>query len=236
MGTMELLHPITGLTAIGMLNNGRPVWPVLGAEGDEDEGADEGAEEGAEGEGGDDAAQEEDASEEEAKKPAPKKAEMVSRAELLKATAARDAAKRELREERAAIAKLKQQGEDDTAKAIREAAEEAASAAEKKYKPIALRAALLTAGVKAGRIAGAVKLLEIDDIEVDGNGEVSGLEGQLDGLREDWPELFAGQEEPKAREARPSSRAADGADKKPAPKKPLTPTERQALALQGRME
>lgn len=233
MGTMELLHPTTGLTAVGLLLNGRPVWPVLGAEGDEDEGAAE--EEGADEEGTGDADQEDGADDAAVEKPAPKKpADMVSRAELLKATAARDTAKRELREERAAIAKLKQQGEDDTAKAIREAAEEAATAAEKKYKPIALRAALLTAGVKAGRIAGAVKLLEIDDIEVDGNGEVSGLEGQLDGLREEWPELFASAEEPK-REARPGSRAADGADKRPAPKKPLTPTERQALSLQGRM-
>lgn len=234
MGAMELLHPITGLTAIGLLLDGRPVWPVLGAEGDEDEGTTE--EEGAEEEGSEDADQEEGADEESEKPAAKKVADTVARTELTKATRARDLAKKEARDLRAENARLKREGEDETARLVREAGEAAKAEADKLYKPLLVRkeatSELIAAGVKKDKVPRLIKLLELDEIEIDGD-EFVGLTSQVEALKEEWPELF---EEPKpTREQRPSSRAADGADKKPAPKKDLTPTERQALALQGRM-
>lgn len=244
------VHPFTGVRAIGVLPSGRPVWPVLGGapEEDEDEEGDEGE---AAGEDGQDEGQEEGEAEEESegdadgeeaeegKKPAKKKAEeTVSRSELTKAIKARQDAKAQLREAKAELAKLKQENETSAEKAAREAREAAEAAAEKRYKPIAIRAALLEAGVKSAKVKGALKLLEMADIEVDGDGEVTGLDDQLDGLKEEWPELFASPEsegggERERRRASVGSRSVDGADKE-RKKRPLTASERQAAQLLGK--
>lgn len=230
----ELIHPLTGLAAIGLLLNGRPVWPVLGAEGDEDEGVTE--EEGSGEEGSDGADEEEGSGEEEAEKPAAKPADTVARTELTKATRARDLAKKEARDLRAEVAKLKREGEDETSRLVREAAETAKADADKLYKPLLVRkeatSELIAAGVKKDKVPRLIKLLELDEIEIDGD-EFVGLTSQVEALKEEWPELFD-EAKSAAREVRPGSRAADGADKKPTPKKPLTATERQAAMLMGK--
>ncbi len=237
MGTQLKEPTVLGeLTAIGVRLDGRPIWQTLG-------GADDDTDTGAVEDGADDTTSDaveddaQDAAEEgAAAKPKPD-GDMVSRTELRKATAARDAAKREARDARAEAARLKQAGEDETARAVREAGEAALAEAEKKYKPLlvknAARAELAASGVKDGKVDRLIKLLELGEIEVDGDGEVSGLSEQVEALREEWPEFFV-QETAVKPEPRKGSRAADGADRKPAAVKPLTATERQAAALLGK--
>jgi hypothetical protein len=89
------------------------------------------------------------------------------------------------------------QTEDDAGKAVREAQE----AAEKKLKPVAVRAAAKAALLEAGyqnptpeRLTRAVKQLDLDSIEIDDDGEVSGLAEQVAAVKADYPELFGSQE------------------------------------------
>jgi len=228
------VHPFTGLAAIGVLPSGRIVWPVLGGSGDEDDGQGDGQADDADGQGEADTGDAGDAGEDAGEEPTPAAGDRpVSRAELSRVIAARDAAKKQLRELRREVDELKRQNETAEEAARREAAEEAQRRADAKYKPISARAALLEAGVKPGRVKGALKLLNLDEIEIDEDGEVTGLDSQVDGLREEWPELFVDQEQKPEPSRRPAARGADGADKRP-PKKELTASEKQALKLLGK--
>lgn len=223
------VHPFTGLTAIAVLPSGRVVWPVLGGASD-DQAEPDPVEEQPEDEdtpdAGDDTGDTGSAGEE-----AKPKDDMVSRAELAKVIAARDTAKRQLRELRQELEKLQRANETAEETARREAAEEAQRKADAKYKPISVRASLLEAGVKPSRVKGALRLINLDEIEIDEDGEVTGLDSQVAALREEWPELFADYE-PKPEPRRPV-RGVDGADKK-APPKRLTASELQAMKLLGK--
>lgn len=50
---------------------------------------------------------------------------------------------------------------------------------------------LARAGVDPKRLAKAVKLLDFDDVELNDDGTLDGLDEQIDELRKEWPELFA---------------------------------------------
>jgi hypothetical protein len=98
------------------------------------------------------------------------------------------------REELAAARKAT---EDDTGKAAREASE----AAERKFKPVAVRAAAKSAFLEAGlqgvtpeRVAKLVRMLDLDAIGIDDDGDVTGLEEQVKSVKADYPELFAAQD------------------------------------------
>lgn len=77
---------------------------------------------------------------------------------------------------------------------------EADKAAEAKYKPIlvkqAARGALVEAGLIVAKgkeqtaISKALKLIDMDEIELDEDGEVEGLTEQIQELKESFPELF----------------------------------------------
>jgi hypothetical protein len=132
--------------------------------------------------------------------------------------------------------KYKEQ-ETETEKAVREAEERA----EARYKPIAVkkavRAALIQAGATASvegdkskseaRLARLMKLVEIGDLSIDDDGEVLGVEEQVDALRADYPELF----DVAARrvKARPTA-----APRPPADDKPKSAAERHALKVLGK--
>lgn len=238
------VHPTTGLTAIGVLRSGRPVWPVLGGApddedaddkdqgGDTDDGKDTDADDGKGDEDDDSGDDDKDSKDDGAGK-----ADVVPRSELRKVIKERQSAKAALRARDQELAELKRTNEGESERAAREAAEAAAKSAEAKYKPITIKAALLEAGVKATRIKGALRLVDMDEIEVDAEGDVTGIDEQIDLLKEDYPEFFADPDAEKnsRRERRGSgSRGADGADKQPEKKKPLTATERQAAALLGK--
>jgi hypothetical protein len=127
--------------------------------------------------------------------------------------------------------------ETDAEKAIREAEEKA----EARYKPIvvkkAARAALIQAGATAAvegdkekseaRLARLLKLIDVNDLSVEEDGEVLGLDEQVDALRADYPELFdMATRKPKARPT--------GAPRQAAPEKPKSTAEQHAARLLGR--
>lgn len=239
MDTMEDLlempiHPWTGLRAIDVLASGRVVWPVLGGAEDDDtgEGVDDEPETPADDVPDSDDAGDTDTSEvkDKAKDPADDK---VSRTELAKVIAARDRAKTELRDRTRELEEMRRASETAEDAARREASDEAQKKADAKYKPISVRAGLLEAGVRTGRVKGALKLLDMDDIDIDEDGEVSGLDSQLVALRSEWPELFADPETDKKPEERRRSPRVDGAEKPP-DRKPKTASEMQAARLLGK--
>lgn len=93
------------------------------------------------------------------------------------------------------------------------------------------RGALRAAGVPADRVAKAVGLLSLDDVDVDDDGEVEGVDDAIDALRSEWPELF-----PKGA-ARKRARVAGDKDtdgKATRSRKPMTTTEMQVAAALGK--
>jgi hypothetical protein len=127
--------------------------------------------------------------------------------------------------------------ETETEKAIREAAEKA----EARYKPIvvkkAARAALIQAGATAAvegdkekseaRLTRLLKLIDVSDLSIEDDGEVLGLDEQVESLRADYPELFDAQV--RKTKVRPT-----GAPRQPAPEKPKSTAELHAARLLGR--
>lgn len=99
----------------------------------------------------------------------------------------------EAKTRREQLAELRGKTEGDAEKAAREQTE----AAEKRYKPIAIRAAAKAAFLEAGlqgttpeRVAKLVRMLDLDGITIDDTGEVSGLDEQVSMVKADYPELF----------------------------------------------
>lgn len=230
------VHPFTGLRAVGVLPSGKVVWPVLGGSGEGDDAPVEEAEDEPVEQDTDDAADADETGDDEGKDTKPADEKPVSRSELAKVIAARDAAKKQLRDLRREVDDLKRKNETADETAVREAEERAAQKTEAKYKPISVSLALLESGVKQGRVKGALKLLNLDEIDVDEDGEVTGLDSQVKSLREEWPELFADtQPEPERKpEVKRPARGADGADKPAPPKKEPSVSERQAALLLGK--
>jgi hypothetical protein len=126
-----------------------------------------------------------------------------------------------------------------------------------KYKPIAakgeLKAALMAAGLRtvddngdpldsevlAKRLKRITRLVDFDQIDIDADGDVTGLDDQIDEIKADYPELFGrpAPKDPPKPKPRPGPRGgarADGADRRPEPDKPKTTAERIAAGLAGR--
>lgn len=164
----------------------------------------------------------------------------VPRSEMLKAIKARQKAKAALRESQQKLADLQRQNETEGEAKTREAAEKAAKAERDKYKPALVKtgatAALLAAKPKKGKegIPRLIKLMDLDEIEVNDDLELEGVEEEVARLQEEFPELFGGDDETDTKEKddkeetkttrrrAPSSRSQDGAGKKPPAKKMST--------------
>jgi len=169
----------------------------------------------------------------------------VPRAELLKAIKARQAAKKRLREMEAEIRAEKAKNESESERKVREAQEKALAAATNKYKPALVKAgataAILAAGPKRGKegVARLLKLMDLDAIDLTEDNDLEGVDEEVLRLQEEYPELFidpaeeAKKEKEKEKEEgdedekrtvrrRTTSRSADGAGKKPAPRKMTT--------------
>lgn len=126
--------------------------------------------------------------------------------------------------------KAKDDDDDDAPDldAIREEARrEERRASDDRVRKAEARGALKAAGVPLARVSKAVGLLTLDDLDVDDDGEVEGLEDAIDALREDWPELF-----PKRTKRRQS--VAGDADDGKSKRRALTASEIQAKAALGR--
>lgn len=205
-------HPVWG-TALAVLD-GEPVWPQLGAADDDDDGDEIDLENP--GKGGerrdvlDDEPDEDDETEENpdgdesdtaSKKPAAKPEQKARTPEDFEKLEKALAAERALRKKRdATLADIRKKeraaaaaGDDDAAEQARKASEEAAA----KYKPVAIRAAAKAALLEANfqnptdeRIKKMIGRMDIDDIDVDEDGDIIGLDAQIEQLTEDFPESF----------------------------------------------
>lgn len=92
------------------------------------------------------------------------------------------------------------------------------------------RAALIAAGVSRERVARAVGLLDLDELDLDDEG-LDGIDEAIDALKGDVPELFA------TKRRRRGSVAGDGdrdGSKASSRKSKMTPSERQAAAATGK--
>lgn len=177
----------------------------------------------------------------------------VPRSEMVKAIKARQAAKKKLREVQAEAAALARKNETEGETKTREAVEKAAAAERNKYKPALVKtgatAALLAAKPKKGKegIARLIKLMDLDEIEVNDDLELEGVEEEVERLQTEFPELF-GEEPTKnekddekddeddkktTRRRAPGSRQQDGAGKKPPAGKKLTTSEIIMRKLKG---
>jgi hypothetical protein len=129
-------------------------------------------------------------------------------------------------------AKSKDDEDDETvdAEAIREATRrEERAAADVRTKKAEARGALRGAGIPSDRVAKAVGLLDLDDLDVDEDGNVDGLDDAIDELKKEWPELFPGKGAKQRR--RGSGPAGDDDERKT--KRKLTADQAQARLLTG---
>lgn len=178
---------------IGYLTSGVPVWPVRGGEDDDDEG-DAGNIDPAAGDG-DDEGDDGDDDGKGGEFKAPTEAEWRrTQAALTKANA--DAKRHRLRARE--LSKPKE-GDDDAAKT-------ATDAAEKRYKPVAIRSAAKAAFLEAGlndaspdRVKKLLRMVDLDEVDVDADGDVTGLDEQIESVKDDYPELFKPAEQPRKR-------------------------------------
>lgn len=186
---------------IGYLTSGTPVWPVRGAEDDDDDGDggnidpvpaggdgdgdDEG--DGGDGKGGE-----------------PFKA--PTEVEWRRTQAALAKANAEAKRQRLKAKELAKpaNGDDDAAKA-----EAAKVEAEARYKPVAVRSAAKAAFLEAGlndaspeRIKRLLRMVDLDEVDVDTDGDVTGLDEQIDSVKDDYPELFRPADQPRKRTTR----------------------------------
>ncbi|MEV8439154.1 hypothetical protein AB0425_17405 [Actinosynnema sp. NPDC051121] len=212
------VHPVWGraLTVLG----DQPVWPVAGgADDDEDDGIDlEDPGSGAGGSDGggrrdfldDEPDDDDDPSGDDADTKADSKPDSKAKpADEAKARTPEDWARLEkaladergLRKRREGqIAEMRKErraaeatGDDDEAERLRKA-EEAAAA---RYKPVAVKAAAKAALLEANfqkpteeRVKKIIKRLDLEEIDIDDDGDVIGLQDQIDQLVADFPELF----------------------------------------------
>ena len=235
---LDCLLPDAPFTLLGLTDSGFPVYALAGAEPDDeievepdDEGTDTEAEQ--EGDGGGSGSDDDE--------------KEKLRAQLKKANGEAARFRRELRE-------LKKQATDEATEEVETAAEEkgseltpaqlkravdkavkaATEAAEAKYRKVAVNAAAQSAFVKAGAKAASVgklvRLLDTDDVEIDAaTGEVTaGLDEQIDGLKDEFPELFGPVE---AAKPKPKPKRAAAAPRQEAAEQPMSSAEKIAAQL-----
>lgn len=179
---------------IGYREDGRPIWSIMGAAPDDDE-IEDGDANVEDDESGDDSEAEgegDEEQEEEKTKPAAKKAPAKAAPAKALGAGGKNALQRERERAKTAerqLRELRRRNESDAEKLEREAEEQA----EKRYKPQAIRAyaqgALSAAKIK-GDPARAVKLLDMEELDLDDDGTVIGLDEQISQLKNDYPDLF----------------------------------------------
>lgn len=242
MATGISLPPGTLLGFVG----GRPVYNIAGgAEGDDegldvevdtgDEGADpgaDGADEAEDDTAADDTGQDAAVEQPKPKPPAPPKKDepqSPSAAELERTKAALKKANDDARRHRLRNKELEEAAranESEQEKSLREAREEG----EKRYRaPLvkaAARAALAEAGVN-GSTDRVLRLVDTEGLSVDDDGDVIGLEAEIDRVRQEYPEFFQ-KDKPKPK-PRPTA-----AGKEPSPEKPRSAAEQHAARVLGR--
>lgn len=232
--TEDIRISVAPLTVLGFRADGRPIFPIAGgAEGDPDPAPEPDPEPTPEPEPDDDPEPDEPDPAAAWTPPSKEEWERVKRT-MVKRKEEKLAVQKELN----ALRDQSRTAETEHEKAVREAAERA----EARYKPIvvnkAARAALIQAGGLAAveddkakadaRMKRLLKLIDLDDLSIDDDGEVLGLDEQIEGLKADYPELFTQPVKPRPK-ARPTA-----ADRQPAEEKPKSSAERHAMKVLGR--
>ncbi|MGW6912584.1 phage scaffolding protein [Kitasatospora sp. NPDC054939] len=224
-------------TLLGYRADGRPIYNLAGGA-EDDDGTDIEVDDDTEDDETDaDEIEDDDVDETAEEKPKPKPPATESKdpelerlqAEHARTVAALKKANEEAKRHRLALKAREvrdRENEGDHERAIREAAE----AVEERWKPRiinqAARAALAEAGV-AGSPARLLKLLDLDALSVDDDGDVIGLDSEIDRLKEEYAELFSRPEPAKPR-ARPT-----GAQKPVSVGKPKSSWDQHAARLRG---
>lgn len=130
-------------------------------------------------------------------------------------------------------AKKKADDDDDApdAAAIKAAADsEAQARANAVIRKTAARAELKAAGIVPEQVGRLVGMLDLDDLDVDDDGNVDGLDEAIDELKRDWPQLFTSRPKSRKRQS-----VAGGGPESTGPKKvQLTPSQIQAARATGK--
>lgn len=240
----------TPWTVIGHRADGRPIHLIAGGSGEDDDddmGIDVSADDTDEP---DDDADEVDEEPEDKPKPKPPVAKGPTDADLKRVQGAlekeRAAAKaarvrtRELEAElRAAKKAAEPKGDDD--EVVVRAVEAARAELEGRFKPMIVnkeaRLALVAAGLSPdtsnARMTKLLKMIDLSDIDVDEDGEVSGLDDQIDQIKETLPELFRKPEPEPAPAPKVRAPKLDAANKPAAQPQPRTTGEIHAAAILG---
>lgn len=192
-----IVHPRTGLHAIGFLRDGSPIWPVVGGAIDV--------------EPEDDGETETEPNDDEWTPPTREEFEELLRS---KRSANKEAMERRRYLEAHGIdwktgeKRERDRDTEDDAKtspakteSARRSAERAAAKVEMRYKPaiarLAVKGALTDAGWTGKDTSMVMKLIDIDDIAVDDDGEVTGITDQIEAIRAEFPSWFRKTREPK---------------------------------------
>jgi hypothetical protein len=231
-----MVHPHTGepLRAVWVRPDGRPVWPIMGASEDDDVDKDEDVDEDEsddedEDGAGDDPYKDLDAD--------ALRAKLIERDRSKK----RDVDRIKRMRKRAKPPEKKPEDDPDkkfTRAELDEIRIETETATRGEMLPVVIKhaatSALRDAGFtfpddrdeRAKKLKRALKLMDVEDVEIDDDGEVLGLEDAIDELKAEWPELFAKTNGTRQRK-RPGNVGGTG---KPVTRKKST-TELQAEAL-----
>ena len=129
--------------------------------------------------------------------------------------------------------KKKADGDDDAPDldAIREAAKaEAKTEADNRIKRSEAKAALVAAGVSREQAADLVGFVKLDDLDFDDDGEVEGLDDEIERIQKKYPTFFA-KPTRRRRESVAGGADRDGDGRKP--RKPMTASQRQAALVTG---
>jgi len=122
-------------------------------------------------------------------------------------------------------AQLANVDKNEDGKAVERARLEGEQTATARYHGIigrqAAKSALLSAGMRPEVVDKFVRVIELDEVEIDDDGAVEGLEEQVSTLKSEFPMAFT------TRNTNGKSRHNDGSGRPPASKKPQSATERQ---------
>lgn len=94
------------------------------------------------------------------------------------------------------------------------------------------KSALLGAGVNPARVARAVGLLDLDELDLDDDG-LDGVEDAIEDLRKEWPELFAKKRQKRESVAGDNDRNGDGAGERKSGRTTKNASELAAAKLLG---
>jgi len=166
---------------LGYRADGRPIFPIAGGAGPlNDSGADDEGHEDEDDESEDD--EEGEGDEDDSWTPPSREEWEAHQAKLKKANA-------EAKKHRLAAKQTGAKAETDVEKAV----EAAKTEVESRYKPLIVRTAAKAALAEAGLIGKPdrlIKLLDMDELDIDDEGDVDGLEDQIKALKADYPDLF----------------------------------------------